>query len=86
MPDGTFFDNIYRSPPADEDNLTPLEDFRENYTLKTEEDCVHWERESMRLYEETDFAVMGVFGGMGLGGYSGDSRPLCQEPKGHTGH
>ncbi|MDR2630964.1 MAG: hypothetical protein LBC60_08590 [Spirochaetaceae bacterium] len=44
-PGGTFFDNIYRSPPVDEDNLTPLEDFRENYTLKTEEDGIHWERE-----------------------------------------
>jgi hypothetical protein len=81
-PEGSFFDNIYRSPPVDEDNLTPLEDFRENYTLKTEEDCVYWEKESKRLYEETDFAIMGVFGGMGLGDIAEIPGPSVKNPKG----
>jgi hypothetical protein len=81
-PDGTFFDNIYRSPPVDEDDLTPLEDFKENYTVKTEEDCVHWEKESKRLYEETDFAIMGVFGGMGLGDIAEIPGPFVRNPRG----
>jgi uroporphyrinogen-III decarboxylase len=81
-PGGTFFDNIYRSPPVDEDNLTPLEDFRENYTLKTEEDCAHWEKESERLWEETDLAVMGVFGGMGLGDIAEIPGPFVKNPRG----
>jgi hypothetical protein len=81
-PGGTFFDNIYRSPPVDEDNLTPLEDYQENYTLKTGEDCVYWERESKRLYEETGFAVMGVFGGMGLGDIAEIPGPFIKNPKG----
>jgi uroporphyrinogen-III decarboxylase len=67
---------------VDEDNLTPLEDFRENYTLKTEEDCAHWERESKRFYEETDFAVMGVFGGMGLGDIAEIPGPFVKNPRG----
>jgi uroporphyrinogen-III decarboxylase len=81
-PEGTFFDNIYRSPPVDEDNLTPLEDFKENYTLKTEEDCNHWETESKRLYEETDYGIFGVCGGMGLGDVAEIPGPWVANPKG----
>ena len=81
-PGGTFFDNIYRSPPVDEDNLTPLEDYRENYTLKTDEDCRHWEKESKRLYEETEYAIFGVSGGMGLGDVAEIPGPWIAHPKG----
>ncbi|MDR1248763.1 MAG: methyltransferase, partial [Treponema sp.] len=79
---GYFFDNIYRSPPVDEDNLTPVEDYQDNYTLNTEEDCVYWERESKRLYEETDFAIMGVKGGMGLGDVAEIPGPFLKNPRG----
>jgi hypothetical protein len=81
-PEGSFFDNIYRSPPVDEDNLTPIEDFKENYTLKTEEDCLHWERESKRLYEETELAILGVAGGMGLGDIAEIPGPWIKNPRG----
>jgi hypothetical protein len=79
---GYFFDNIYRSPPVDEDNLTPIEDYNANYTLNTEEDCAFWERESTRLYEETDFAIIGVKGGMGLGDVAEIPGPFLKNPKG----
>jgi len=79
---GSFFDNIYRSPPIDEDNLTPVEDFKDTYTLKTEEDCIHWEKESKRLYEETDYAVLGIMGGMGLGDVAEIPSPYVCYPKG----
>jgi uroporphyrinogen-III decarboxylase len=81
-PGGTFFDNIYRSPPGDEDNLTPLEDYRENYSLKTDEDCKYWEKESKRLYEETDYAIFGVCGGMGLGDVAEIPGPWVANPQG----
>ncbi|MDR2516267.1 MAG: uroporphyrinogen decarboxylase family protein [Spirochaetaceae bacterium] len=81
-PGGTFFDNIYRAPPVDEDDLRPLEDYRENYTVKTEEDCLHWERESKRLYEETDYAIVGVLGGMGLGDVAEIPGPWIARPRG----
>jgi uroporphyrinogen-III decarboxylase len=55
---------------------------RENYTLKTEEDCVHWEKESKRLYEETEFAIMGVAGGMGLGDIAEIPGPFIKNPRG----
>ena len=79
---GSFFDIISRFPPVDEDHLTPIEDFKENYTLKSEEDCRYWEKESKRLYEETQFAVMGVLGGMGLGDVAEILGPWIKNPRG----
>jgi hypothetical protein len=79
---GYFFDNIYRSPPVDEDNLTPVEDFKDNYNLATEADCIHWERESKRLYEETGFAIIGILGGMGLGDVAEIPGPFIRHPRG----
>ncbi|MDR0473398.1 MAG: methyltransferase [Treponema sp.] len=79
---GSFFDTISRFPPVDEDNLTPVEDFKENYTLKSEEDCLYWEKESKRLYEETDYAIMGVLGGMGLGDVAEILGPWIRNPRG----
>ncbi|GHU65463.1 methyltransferase [Spirochaetia bacterium] len=79
---GTFFDNIYRSPPVDEDNLTPVEDYKDNYTIASDEDCRYWEHESKRLYEETGFAIMGVKGGMGLGDVAEIPGPFLTNPKG----
>lgn len=79
---GYFFDNICRSPQVDEDNLTPVEDFKENYKLVSEEDCVYWEGESRRLFEETEFAVLGVLGGMGLGDVAEIPGPFIRNPQG----
>lgn len=80
--DGFFFDNIDRAPEVDEDDLTPVEDFKENYTVKTEEDCKYWEKKSIDLYENTDYAVMGVLGGMGLGDSAEVPGPFVRYPKG----
>jgi hypothetical protein len=80
--DGYFFDNISRAPPVDEDALTPVEDYKDNYKAAAEEDCLHWERESKRLYEETDFAVLGVLGGMGLGDLAEIPGPFIKKPQG----
>lgn len=80
--DGFFFDNIDRSPEYDEDNLTPLEDFRENYTVKTEEDCQYWKENSTRIFENTDYGIMGVLGGMGLGDLAEIPGPFVKHPKG----
>jgi uroporphyrinogen-III decarboxylase len=67
---------------VDEDNLTPNEDYKDNYALPSDEDCLHWERESKRLYEETDFAILGVAGGMGLGDVAEIPGPFLKNPKG----
>ncbi|MDR0654830.1 MAG: methyltransferase [Treponema sp.] len=79
---GCFFDNLSRAPEVDEDNLTPVEDFKDNYKRVVDEDCRYWERESKRLYEETDFAIMGVLGGMGLGDVAEIPGPFVKHPRG----
>lgn len=80
--DGFFFDNIDRAPEVDEDDLTPVEDFKDNYTVKTEEDCKYWEENATRLYENTDYGIMGVLGGMGLGDSAEIPGPFLKNPKG----
>lgn len=80
--DGFFFDSIDRAPEYDEDNLTPVEDFRENYTVKTEEDCKYWEEQSKRLFENTEYGIIGALGGMGLGDSAEIPGPFVRYPKG----
>lgn len=79
---GSFFDGIDRAEEYDEDHLTPLEDYRESFAVKDEEDCRYWEKESVRLSEHSDFAVMGVLGGMGLGDAAEIPGPFLKHPRG----
>lgn len=68
---GYFFDNVDRTEPfdwtLDEEALSPVEDFKDDYTVCTDEDARHWEEESLRLYNGTNYGIMGVLGGAGLG-------------------
>ena len=63
---GFYFDGIVRQEPIDEDNLDGRSDFAEQFTRFSEEDLRYYEEESKRLYA-TDFAVIGGFGGAGIG-------------------
>lgn len=68
MPEGGyFFDNIDRTPDFDEDNLTPLEDFKDSFPIMDDEEARYYEKEAKRLAEETDYAVLGVFGKGAIG-------------------
>lgn len=80
--EGSFFDNIERVEDFDEDNLTPLEDFKNDFGIVDDETARHWERESIRLYEETDYAIMGVLGGGGLGDVAMIPGPNLKKPEG----
>jgi hypothetical protein len=79
---GFFFDNIDRAPAFDEDNLTPREDYADNYGLATPETCRYWAEASKALYEKTDYAIMGVMGGMGLGDSAELPGPFVKHPRG----
>lgn len=79
---GFFFDNINRTPPVDEEHLTPLKDFKDSYTVHTQETCEYWERVSKKLYEETELSIMGVLGGMGLGDAAELPGPFLKKPCG----
>jgi len=68
MPEGGyFFDNIDRSPPYDEDNLTPSEDYKDSFSIMDDDEARYYESQAKRLATETEYAVLGVFGRGSLG-------------------
>ena len=67
MPAGGFyFDAIVRQPEIDETNLDPL-DNTEEFQPVSEAGLDYYEREAGRLFNETDKAILGNFGGTGFG-------------------
>lgn len=84
---GYFFDNLdHFSEPfdmdMDEEDMTPREDFREDFQVATDEDARYWENEAQKLYTETDYAIMGILGGAGLGDAAWVPGPTVKHPKG----
>lgn len=84
---GSFFDNIdhYAEPfdmDMDEEDMTPREDWRDDFQVATDEDARHWEEEAKKLYEGTNYAIMGVLGGGGLGDAAFVPGPAVKGPKG----
>jgi len=68
MPEGGyFFDAINRSPGFDEDELTPEEDFKDDFKLISDEDADWYAENSKLLRETTDCAIFGCFGMGGIG-------------------
>lgn len=64
---GYFFDIIDRVGEVDEDDLDPVEDFKNLYTVLSDENARYFENESKRLFETTDYAIIGNLGGGGFG-------------------
>jgi uroporphyrinogen-III decarboxylase len=83
--DGSFFDASPREAfdfDLDEDDLTPLEDFKNDYGVVTDEQARKWEEESIALYEGTDFGIVGGLGGGGLGDAAEIPGPAVDHPRG----
>ena len=64
--DGYYFDIIIRQQPIDWDRLDPAE-FSEQFTVYTDEILTHLQTTADSLYRNTDYAILGSFGGGGLG-------------------
>ncbi len=64
---GYFFDIIDRAGEVDEDDLTPVDDFKNLYQVIDDQTARYFESESRRLFETTDYAIIGNLGGGGLG-------------------
>ena len=79
---GYFFENIDRTPDYDEAALDPEKDFANLYAAISEEEAVHYERESKRLFEESDCAVFGNLGLGGLGDVAQLPGPGVKHPRG----
>lgn len=79
---GYFFDNIDRAEDFDEDNLTPLEDFKDDFGVLSEETAEYLSKQSKRLYEETDYGIIGNLGGASLGDCGVLPGPQLLHPQG----
>ncbi len=84
---GSFFDSVDHAEPfdmddADADSLTPRADFRDDFAPASEEDALFWEKESRRLFEETEFAIVGMLGGAGFGDVACLPGPHVKNPRG----
>jgi len=64
--DGYYFDIIVRQQPLDWDHLDPAE-FAEQFTVYTDDLLAHLHTTADSLYRNTDYAVLGSFGGGSLG-------------------
>lgn len=59
---GYFFDCMDRAPAFDEDDLMPEEDFKDFFSVYTDEEARWIENEAKRLNGESGCAVIGLFG------------------------
>ena len=82
MPAGGFyFDGIVRQPPIIEDELDPRDNLEE-FSPISDEDLEHFRSEAVRLYEQTDCAILGNFGGTAFGDIALVPAPWLKYPKG----
>jgi hypothetical protein len=79
--DGWYFDAIVRQPPIDDDNLN-VEDNLEEFGYISDEDLAHFKNEAERLYNETDRAILGSFGGTSFGDIALVPAMWLKHPKG----
>lgn len=79
--DGFYFDSLKRQEPIDEAKLDP-EDNLEEFGPVSDADLAHFAREAKRLYEETDKAILGNFGGTAFGDIALVPAPWLKHPKG----
>lgn len=84
---GSFFDGVdHTDEPfdwdVDEEDLDGLKDFKDDFAVASDEDARYWEEQSKKIYEGTDYAIMGVLGGAGLGDVAVVPGPSIKHPKG----
>lgn len=65
--DSYFFDGIVRCGDFNEEDLTPEEDWKEAFSVMSDESARCYEERSKQLFEGTDYAIIGNLGGGGLG-------------------
>ncbi len=64
---GWYFDGILRQEPVDEEDLDGRRDFREQFTVFTEDELAFFRDEAETLYSGTSCGLVLNFGGGGLG-------------------
>ena len=78
---GYYFDSIIRQPPIDDNNLN-IDDNLEEFGLISDKELTYLEKEADYLYCNTDFAIVGSFGGTSFGDIALVPAPFLKYPKG----
>ncbi len=82
MPEGGFyFDAIVRQDPIDDERLN-VEDNLQEFGPISDEDVEYFRLEAARLYDETDKAILGSFGGTSFGDIALVPATQIKHPKG----
>ena len=79
---GYFFDSIVRNPEFNEDELDPVGDYNEAFGLIDDDTAKYYEIESKRLFEETNYAIVGNLGVGGFGDLAALPGHFLKNPKG----
>lgn len=80
---GFYFDCIIRQKPLPANGRLTVEDQIEEYEILSDNDLLYYERESKRLYEETDYAIIsGGVPGINPGDIAFVPGPALKDPKG----
>ena len=79
--DGYYFDAIIRQPPIDESKLNP-EDNTEEFGPISDDDLAYYAREIEQVWNGTDKAIVGNFGGTAFGDIALVPAPWMKHPKG----
>ncbi len=78
---GWYFDAIVRQKSIDDDTLN-IEDNLEEFDYLSDEDLNHLKERAEYLYEHTDKAILGSFGGASFGDIALVPAPMLKYPKG----
>jgi len=78
---GWYFDSIVRQEPIDDDHLH-IEDNLEEFGYISDEDLAYFRNETKRLFNETDKAIFGSFGGTSFGDIALVPAAQLKYPKG----
>jgi len=81
---GFFFDSIERQKKIVEEELDP-EDNLEEYKLISKKDLDYLKNKADNIYNNTQYAIMGVIGSSGFGDIAFVPGPMLKDPKGIRG-
>ncbi len=77
---GFYFDAIVRQKPINETSLNPSDNV--DIQVLSDEDLRYYEMESIRIFKETEFSIIGNFGGTSFGDIALVPAPFLKNPKG----
>ncbi|MGM0365562.1 MAG: uroporphyrinogen decarboxylase family protein [Actinomycetota bacterium] len=78
---GFFFDSIIRQKEIDDTNLNPKDNLEE-FSLLDEKDLKYLKQEADKLYNCTDYAIVGTVASSGFGDIAFVPGPMLKDPKG----